>query len=255
MKLPPLTTHNLPFLENPFYTIGPSLDAGPAPTLFYFCAAGKQTLSSSPFVDPLLALDDCWRVLSISLPFHEEGQNNRDALQNFWLPTFEQSPFFLEAFLQQLDQLFHYGLEQQWWLPGEVAAAGLSRGGFIATHLAARHAEISTILGYAPLTSLERCQPLELIAQCAPEALRYNLSHLVPSLIRKKIFYLIGNRDQAVSTQACFNFLDSLVEAAFEQGIRSPSFELRIRPSMGHLGHGTSPEAFIEGIRWLEQQL
>ncbi len=244
---------NLPFEESlPLYFTGPDLSEGSAPALFYFCTAGMQTLTESPFCDLLDHFPTSLRIFSLSLPFHEEGISNRHSLRDHWGLAFQENPQFLEQFFSKFKAIFRYLQNQEYLSPNRIAVAGISRGGFIATNLAARHPEINHLLAFAPMTDLNGSPYFNDLPQ---SAYTYNASNLIEKLEKTKTFFLIGNCDIAVSTEACISFISKLISHQSSQGQRSPETLFKLRPSIGHRGHGSSPETFKEGALWLCKML
>jgi esterase FrsA len=131
---------------------------------------------------------------------------------------------------------------------------GLSRGVFVACHVASRLSYLRTILGFAPLTRLGVAREMREIAS-NPADKNTDLIHLSPLLFDRTIRFYIGNHDTRVGTGECYHFIQSVVEQAFQNQIRSPQIELFITPSIGHMGHGTSKEIFHAGADWLTQKL
>ena len=84
---------------------------------------------------------------------------------------------------------------------------------------------------------------------------RWDLTHLAEKICNRNVRCYIGNRDMRVGTGACFEFISTLSDTAFEQKISSSPIELIIGPSIGHKGHGTSPEVFRQGAAWMEKKL
>ena len=169
-----------------------------------------------------------------------------------WRIEFEKGSSFIQEFIRGCSENLHFLIEQQLVDPHFIAVAGLSRGGYIAFQLAAREGRINTILGFAPLTqpsASERENPLA----TAEDGDQDNLTMLNDLLIHKQIRCYIGNHDTRVGTDHCYAFIRSLTEAAFNKGIRSPTFELMIYPSIGFKGHGTPPSIFLEGAEWIKR--
>jgi len=147
---------------------------------------------------------------------------------------------FAHAVKDEIDRL----ISQNIVIENRCAAMGLSRGVFIACHAAAITPSIRTILGFAPLTQLDRIS-------VTPLAESLSLIHLSDRLFNRKIRFYIGNRDSRVGTRLVFDFVESLAEHAHKNRISSPPIELIIGPSIGRQGHGTSPEVFRAGADWL----
>lgn len=229
---------------------GPPLSEGPLPTLFYFALSGKDSIELDPYNQPvaLLAASPV-RVFSFTIPGHGEGLKNSEALRN-WAESFAkgENPIanFIDAALENIDFLIQTGyVDTQ-----KMATAGLSRGAFIAAHLAAREERISHLLGFAPLTRLDLVHEFH-----AQSVERLNLENLISKLVNKNVHFYIGNLDKRVHTEECFRFIHNLATYAAEKRIRNLNFELSIVPSIGHLGHGTSPETFLLGINWLKAKM
>lgn len=85
--------------------------------------------------------------------------------------------------------------------------------------------------------------------------LDFKLKSLIPHLIGKKLRFYIGNHDTRVGTANCFQFIEALAEASFQNRISSSDVELIIGPSIGHQGHGTSKEIFTKGADWMAEKL
>lgn len=240
----------LPYQEIPgleIYYEGPPLDAGPKALLIYFALSAQETLTLDPFNQPLQPLTDLpLRIFSVTLPGHGVGLDHREAM-DVWAnsPTI-LLPFFASV-CNLLDQLVNGGVAEK----GKIALMGLSRGAFVALHIAARSSHVDAVCGFAPLTTLSTLTEFQ--ESLTPKEL--DLNPQVPALASKKIRLYMGNRDVRVSTDRCYAFFRLLVEESFSQGHRTPPVELFLFPSIGHKGHGTPLTYFHEGGRWIRQLL
>lgn len=233
------------------YYLGPDLKEGPLPAFFYFSLSGKDSLCLDPFNQPVAALKDSpLRCFSMTLPMHE-NPNNYHAAVDQWAEEYQKGHDILSDFLLKVTAALDYLQENNALLDNRIAAGGLSRGGFIATHLAARDKRINTVIGFAPMTKLSTRQGFETISS------QYSLDllNVVPELIDIPLKYYIGNRDVLVGTENCFEFIHALSNESYEKGKRSPPVELSIVPSIGFKGHGTSQEVFLEGAHWIKKNL
>lgn len=223
--------------------VGPSLENGPLPAIFYLALSAHDSLHLDPFNQPVAH----WkkhpvRIFSIDLLAHGPGEDKIKAMEA-WAEGLKSNLNYFEAFflrfgavLQQLSGVID---------PHRIAVAGLSRGGFMAAHLAARFPSIQTVLGFAPATKLMELKGFPV------EANRYDLIHLIPLLTKVRLKFFIGNRDILVDTTSAYEFCHKLAGHKFEQGERSPQVEFSMFPSIGHKGHGTPPEIFKEGAHWV----
>jgi hypothetical protein len=230
--------------------VGPDLSEGPLPALFYFALSAEESLYIDPYNQPVVFLKPYpLRIFSIDLPAHGPGLASVDAMP-IWVQELSSGNDIIGAFLGKIARALEYLIQKNIAVQDQIGVMGLSRGGFISAHVAARHPFIRSILGFAPLTKFsgefEHAGPLI-------DALA--LHHLTPSLADRALRFYIGNRDVRVGTAHCFHFITALAEAAFHQKISSSPIELLVGPSIGHRGHGTPKDVFESGALWMAKQL
>ena len=232
------------------FHVGPSLDLGPLPALFYFSLSGPDSLTLSPYNQIVQFLTD-WRIriFSLTLPAHEDGLPPDKALQ-VWAEDIQKGDDPIDGFLLMAQRAIEFALRREFILADHIAAAGLSRGALFAVLLAAREERIRTVLGFAPLTRLKCAKEFQKV-QHLPLVEQYDIGLYASSLCSKRIRFYIGNRDQRVSTRACFECVEQIVEASHEQHIRSAQIEMIVSPSTGQMGHGTPSEIFKKGADWI----
>jgi hypothetical protein len=229
--------------------LGPPLDTGPLPAVFYFSLSAHDSLHLDPYNQPAIYLSSPdLRIFSVSLPGHDTLPPTQ-ALR-FWADEILHGRDVISAFVQEVVSYIRHLIDQQVVLPEKIGVMGLSRGVFIASHVAAHLPEIKHILGFAPLSRLSTVQEFQDL-----DVDRWNLTHLAEKIYNRNVRCYIGNRDVRVGTGACCDFISALANTAFEQKISSSPIELIIGPSHGHKGHGTSPAIFRQGAAWLEKKL
>lgn len=232
-----------------FHT-GPALDHGPLPSLFYFALSGPDSLHTDPFNQPVQFLrGQMIRIFSLTLPGHENGLSPLKAL-SLWAEDFSRGLDPITSFLDTAEEALHFAIREKFADPNRIAFAGLSRGGLIAAHLAARYEKARLLLAFAPITKLKYAQEFSSLKE-HPLVQNLDLENLVGSLYNRHVRLYIGNCDTLVNTRSCFDFAMALTEKAQEKNIRSPQIELFITPSIGRMGHGTSPEVFQQGAQWI----
>lgn len=236
------------------YTLSKTFDPEPLPTFIYFALSGEDSLTLDPFNQPVTFLgDNSIRKISFTLPFHGGELSNTEAVKK-WGTELLAGNDFLESFLSEAQQNIADLIDDGYVDPEKMAIGGLSRGGFIATHLAAREPRIKTILGFAPLTQLGWMHDWRQVDTGAlPKS--YDLMNIIDKLPGRNLRFYIGNRDLRVGTSACYEFIEKLADYSYNNGFRSPPVDLIINPSVGHKGHGTLPHIFKEGADWLRAQL
>lgn len=242
---------------NSFSFAGRPLEEGPLPSLFYFSLSAEESLSLHPYNTPVRLLQsEALRIFSFTLPGHG-GSFDKFKAMAYWAAQLAEGKPFLESFLETTSCSIQWLIDQGIAQADKLAVAGLSRGAFVAAHLAAQHKNIHTFLGFAPLTSLtalaEFSNPSSSLKAAAE---KLDLTRQIESLIHvKNLRFYIGNRDLRVNTDICYSFIRQLVERAHEKHIRHSAVELRLIPSVGLKGHGTPPNIFAEGVAWLKTKL
>ncbi len=233
------------------YHVGPALDHGPLPSIFYFALSGPDSLTLDPFNQFVQFMQGRMvRIFSMTLPAHENELPANNAM-NVWAEEIGQGIDRLSPFLDSAQTAIHFAIKEKFIDPGKMAVAGLSRGGFIAAHLAAREPRFRSLLAFAPLTQLSKIKEFSHL-QDHPLAHHFDLMRLAKQLSDRHTRLYIGNRDTRVGTRECFEFAMSLVEAKSE---KSAQVELIVSPSIGYMGHGTSPDIFQQGAQWLTARL
>ncbi|GAB4236821.1 MAG: hypothetical protein Tsb0021_16630 [Chlamydiales bacterium] len=233
---------------------GPRLEEGPLPALFYFVSSAEHSLDLDPYNQPIQFLkENSIRCFSVDLPHHQSGYEPEAALSR-WAQDLMDSSDPITPFIETLKQCLDFLDNQNVLEERKIAAAGLSRGGYIATLIAANDPRIDYVCGFAPLTQFTAAPTFHQLDQAdIPGSL--NLDNIIDKLRNIHLRYYIGNRDMRVSTRSCYEFIEKLVESKFQSGERSPQAELIISPSVGHLGHGTLPQTFQQGAEWIRKKL
>lgn len=233
---------------------GPPLSEGPLPALFYLALSAEESLTLSPFCQPTeFALRHNIRVFSCDLPGHGPGLDPNRAI-DLWTSWYSQGLDPLKQFLEAFHQNIDFLVNNHYVIPKQMAIAGLSRGGLLALHTAAKDQRIKTVVGFAPLTTLTRLA--EMIGNVNDPIIQsYAAEHLIPALTHHHIRFYIGNNDQRVNTDAAYQVIRKIALEAYEKRHRDGTAEFIMTPSVGHKGHGTSPQSFQDGIDWAMKQI
>lgn len=232
---------------------GPPLEVGPLPSVFYFALSGKDSLNLDPFNQfPIFLGKETIRVFSFTLPGHEEETKQKHGYSLIsWAHEISTGHNFISSFVDKCIENINSLIEKGYVNAHKLAAAGLSRGGFMASHMASHDKRIKNVLGFAPITQLDVLEDFKNLKEL-PLVKKLSLPSLIDSLSDKHLRFYIGNRDLRVHTPCCFDFIHHLTEAAYHKGHRSPPIELIISASIGHKGHGTPPSIFHDGAEWIK---
>lgn len=231
------------------YHKGPSLDLGPLPSFFYFSLSGEDSLNLDPFNQPIAFLNGSLvRSFSMTLPGHENELPRAGAIR-IWADDFAKKRNPILPFLENFQKALDFAIHEKFVDPQKLVVGGLSRGGFVALHAAARDNRLKKVLAFAPITDLTKVREFQDLKE-DPSVKSMNISSLRKELCQKQIRFHIGNLDDLVDTKSCFLTASTLAEEAFKEKIRSPRIEFITHPSIGYRGHGTPPEVFKNGVDW-----
>lgn len=236
------------------YHSGPPLDLGPLPAFFYFSLSGEDSLCLDPFNQPVQFLQgQMIRVFSMTLPGHECNLPATQAMK-IWADDYARKMDPIDQFLESFAKAMEFAIHEKFVDPNKIAIGGLSRGGFIALHAAARDERLKFVLAFAPITELHKVKEFAHLHD-DPKVCSLDLIHVSSKLINQHLRIYIGNCDTLVDTRSSFNFAMSIVDHAHTHHIRSPKVEYFLHPSIGHRGHGTPPEVFRQGADWISSCL
>lgn len=248
-----IQTLNTPFI--PLFYLGTS-EKKRLPALFYLALEGEESLSTHPYNLPATYFGPNVRVFSASLPFHEKGQDKNKAI-SFWAKSLEEDRYDLRDFLEKLKLTIDHLITEGWIDPHYLAVAGLSRGGFLATHLSALHPAIKTLVAFAPVTDLlvlEDFSHFKENARLTSKAEHLSLFTLTEKLTHlRQIRFYISNRDEKVSTDSCYHWIRAMAEHVHEKRAKHCHVELVLTSPIGFKGHGTSDLIFKEGAELIKK--
>jgi len=230
--------------------LGPPLEAGPLPAVFYFTLSAEHSLHMDPFNQPTLFLQSSQlRIFSVTLPGHASPSSEVEALR-FWATEMRRGVDVIGNFVGELLDEVEKMVAKQVLISKKLVVMGVSRGALIALHLAARTPHIPFILGFAPLTRLSQVKDFVVL-----QSEQWDVIHLVEKLYDRTLRFYIGNHDTRVGNAACFELISSLAQTAYEHRILSSPIELIVGPSIGREGHGTSRDVFFQGSEWIKSKL
>jgi dienelactone hydrolase len=233
---------------SPLYWLGPPLEEGSMPAFFFFALCGKRSLLEPSLNKASLHLLQALgkvRIFSFDLPFHKGIASHKASIQ-MWHDALANGEDFLSPFFSSCKQVIEYLESKETLFTERICIGGISRGGFVALHLAAILPQITHTLLFSPL--IDPALP-------NPCLFHLSLNTLIDRLAGKKIRIHVGNRDEIVYTEKCISFAQKLVNSCYEQRIKPAPIELHLYPSIGYQGHGTIDNSFLEGAVWLEKAL
>ena len=230
--------------------LGPPLNEGPLPAVFYFALTAEQSLTLAPINSPAAYLSlKKVRIFSWSLFAHDNITDPKESMI-LWAKALKDNSPFVSDFVETAQNNLSYLIQKKWVKEDAIAACGLSRGGFLSTHWAASDPRIKALVGFAPLINVHsRGVFAELINSSFARSL--DLIHLKDKLSKTHIGYYTGNHDQSTGTMPVMELVKAISDAAYTKKIRSPQTHLFVYPSIGHKGHGTAPHVFYSGTEFI----
>lgn len=251
-EVEPIKKGSVTYLQTPagvrFGLTGKKATA-PAPTLFVFAVDIQTALESKDFnkVGDLLGKHG---FLAVALDVPGHGKDVRpgepgNAL-SAWRVRTEKDENWLAAFTSKVRDVLGYLILEGYTDPNRVAVAGTSRGGFIATHVAAADPRFRAVVAFAPVTEPMVLTEFHGTARAgAVKAL--NLVHLADKLAGRSLWLCIGNNDARVGTDKAIAFTRKVVAASLAAKKPLDVF-LVVTPTPGHSIHKTAHD---EAAAWL----
>lgn len=239
-----------------FSSIGADLYNKDLPSIFYFALSAKESLQTDPYNQPALALANRgFCVYSATLPFHlGDYASSKEAISHY-IHAFKNGTDPLSPFIASAAAKIYQMAREGEINLSKTMFMGLSRGGMIASHLAAIMPEISFLYLFAPLTALSRCEEAQK-QQCNPDLLRhFDLERLTPLLANRHIHISIGNQDLRVDTPTVVRWFLDLVKHSPHPSHAATPITLNVFSSIGWQGHGTPRDIFEACAPWAAKRL
>jgi len=216
------------------YAMVPSNTGKPAPTLLLFAMAGADTLITEPYcrVGRLLHVLG-WNVASLDIPCHgADCRAGEPPELDGWAARTAAAEDIVAPFQRRVNDMVAHLVAKGVADPARIAAAGTSRGGFMAFHAAAGNPCIRAVAAFAPVTDVQALS--EFAGQEAnPLIKRLALINTVDTLAGRAVWIIIGNADDRVDTGKAMDFACALATAGKRH---QPACDVTVRvvPTPGH---------------------
>lgn len=228
----------------------PPQAGGPAPTLLLFAMAGADTLITEPYCRTGRLLHaQGWNVVSLDLPCHgADGRQGEPPELAGWAARTKAGEDIVAAFQKRVNDVVEHLAATGIADPARIAAAGTSRGGFMAFHAATGNPHIRAVAGFAPVTDLLALS--EFVGQeTNPLVQRLALINAAPQLADCAVWITIGNADTRVDTDKAVAFARALTADGRARSLAC-DVTLRVVPTPGH---SSSDEWHDEAAEWFLQ--
>jgi dienelactone hydrolase len=222
--------------------------AAPAPVLFLFAADLDRTLGDPAYnrVATLLA-EKGFVCVGLDAPCHgKDNTENADNPLATWRSCIEKGDDLVGDFTRKCTQVLDYLIAERYADPARVAAAGISRGGFLALHWAAAEPRVRCVAAFSPVTELMALSEFS-GAKDRERIEALDLRRAAANLADRPVWIIIGNHDERVGTDRAIAFTRDVVHAAAGQK-RPPLVELHVTTTPGHT---TPAAAHDEAAAWV----
>lgn len=131
----------------------------PRPTILVFAVDAVTTLQTGQRYSDVadLLIPQGWLAVSTDLPAHgadvRAGESPTTALTS-WAKRFESGENIVPPFVAKVSAILDGLIAAKWTDPNRIAVMGVSRGGFLAMHVAATDSRVDLALGIVPVTDL-----------------------------------------------------------------------------------------------------
>jgi dienelactone hydrolase len=192
-----------------------------------------------------------WNVVSLDLPCHGANSRSGDPVGlEGWAACIAVGEDIVSAFREQVNDVLEHLVKTGVADPDRLAAAGTSRGGFMAFHAAAGNSRIRAVAAFAPVTDLGVLS--EFVGQ-EDNALviRLSLIHAIESLANRAAWITIGNADTRVDTDKVVAFVRALENTSVTDGVQK-NVALHVVSTPGHT---SLAEWHDQAADWLKDSL
>jgi dienelactone hydrolase len=236
--------------------------ARPAPTLFLL-AHSLETMETDPHYTDAGRLLIPYGFIGVALDPPAHGEDLRPGEPRgmaggmvAWRQRLERGEDFITPFVDHARRVLDYLIKEGYADPTRIGAIGISRGGFLAGHLAAADSRVKVIVGLSPLVDLTALTEFGGTPSAAA-AEKLSLIHLVPKLAGRSVWLGIGNTDTRVDADRVIAFARALVHASVGQKDHPiVPVELVVGQSVhaGSFGHYAVEQADTLAANWILKQ-
>jgi len=222
--------------------------SAPAPVLFLIALDAERTLGDPAYgrVAALLARKG-FVCVSLDAPAHgKDNAEHADEPLATWRTRLERGDDLVGDFDRKCTEVLDYLVAERYADPARAAAAGISRGGFLALHWAAAEPRVRCVAAFSPVTELMALREFDGAKQ-RDRIESLDVRHVAEKLADRPIWVVIGNHDERVGTDRAIALTRDVVRAAADRK-RPPLVELHVTTTPGH---STPAAAHDDAAAWV----
>ncbi len=227
--------------------------AAPAPTLFIFGSTIEESLGDAYCRQCGNQLAEQGYVcVSLDLPCHgKDEREGEPAGLSGWSHRAVKGEDFMAPMVARAKKVLDHLIAEGYTDPAKVAACGVSRGGFVAGHIAAADERVKCVAAFAPVTDLTALSEFHGTGE---NPLVRSLSFLqkADELAGRAVWLVIGDQDARVSTDRTIE-LARRITAASLAAKKESRVELHVMPDAR--GHAIPDSSAARASDWIAAQL
>jgi|SRR5579883_1977562 len=215
-----------------FGTVG-DLPSEPAPVIFVFAKDIHTALSDADFARVAWLLQrHSFLAVTLDLPCHgEDLRPGEPPRLDGWAARVRNGDPLVEDFTARVSAVADHLIRIKAANPDRIAAYGVSRGGFLALHVAAADPKFRTIAAFAPVTDLAKLSEFKGLEDNVLVR-RLAAINLAGRLRERRIWIAIGSKDDRVGTDSAVALARALARSG-EKDV-TPDITLLVGPWPGH---------------------
>jgi hypothetical protein len=213
----------------------PEIDLSGDPALLLtFSTTAEASLSLKPHAVLPAAFAACGhRAISIDLPNHGSRIDEYGSDIDGWRNAFVAGDDRFALLVEEASAVIDHCIEMGYARPGRIAAAGTSRGGYMALRLFAADKRIAACAALSVVTDWRSLAEFSADVD-REDVANLRLSCFAEAMVGRPVFLAIANHDLRVSTQSCCQFYLSLVEANRRAAFDESLVEFHCTTGEGH---------------------
>ncbi len=229
------------------YGLLPVQASGAAPTVVLLGSTAYGNLTNPDFARQgwLLHVNG-WNVASLDAPCHGEDLRAGERPEILgWADRFQKGEDAVAAFVAHANDVMDQLVMEKVARPGSIAVSGISRGGFLAFHVAAGNARVGAVCAMAPVTDWG---VLREFAQMKENPLVKSTALINwADKITCPVWTIIGSADDRVDTSKAMEFMQHLL-ANNTARAAGTVIDLHVTSTPGHQSFAWWHD---EAARWL----
>ena len=235
-------------LPPPAWT-GPRLVQHPAvsvdrPTLLYFGVEAPAMFTHPRYREIVAPLEQDWLIVALDPPAHgDDRRAGEDRALAAWATRIRGGDPLVPPFTDLVSRALDYLIASGQTDPARVFVAGISRGGFLALHVATVEPRIRGVVAMMPVTDLRALKEFAAL-QTHPYTIGLALHARAQALARVPLYVRIAADDDRVGGATCAAFVALVTQAG-------GSVDFQTRPGREH---GLPSNWGLHAAQWLRSQ-